>query len=670
MSSFVKNPENFEDRLELLRKGISRIKGGSIDEIQGQKGMKSNLIVRYANDAKNKHRMIGLDSFLSTPQTISQFIGKKTNSRINEANIGDAEIILNFLNKKYEELIPSLVEKNRITAEQIKGNELTNFFIESLRKAFYLKFNSQKDKNIVDYISKRKGINPESVDEFITAFPSYFCSIITKTTSKDEISDLIQVTNLHSYNYKSRKSNSVSSKKISDYKGILVGHSLSPLPDNISLIMEMGKLKRLETVYGKSSQIIVTNEEYANYNEISVALKNEGFTSEMIKRAFRHSKKYRMQFYQLCGYTRANNNIEVLSVESKSQYIPFTKKEFVEDTDYYVTFADKINNLNTTIYNNKDNVKHLLTELLTAAGEIESPDPNDQQIDEEILSHLDVENNLLKFPKKHKLPLHVLYAIKDNFDNISSETIYYTFLQRYAQHNYTGFLKFGNKSEIKFDSTYAILDSKHTEFDTDQSIDNHELHAYYYDHYRYILPNDKCTGSIPYYTPNKKMFENFGKDIDAVRQFIPLVTDNYSSNEDGYNKIVRLSEKLPLTEIAKQTSDLLSFAVYVFQESNDYWDKILPEAKTLSPHFESSLINDMSIDQQRLLQEFGHQALTIMAKYVEIPYYYYPFLIYLKSELKKNKRLEKGLRNFYMKLVCITMQELQNNINYPQWTIQ
>ncbi len=182
--------------------------------------------------------------------------------------------------------------------------------------------------------------------------------------------------------------------------------------------------------------------------------------------------------------------------------------------------------------------------------------------------------------------------------------------------------------------------------------------------------NGYVSDCIPYYTPNTALLYRYNYDLKAIIKELPLLTDDYTQSGNGYEKIKAISQNQPLQEIAKQISDLLSFAVYAFEEGySEYWNSVKAMSSKVSEEFADSLEKDRIQNQDNLLQEFGHMALTILSDYVDIPYFYYPYVLTLKIEKEKNSALEIKLREYYVQFISTTCEQISRIINDPNWNL-
>ncbi len=629
------NQPGLDDIIEGLKKRMR--------DINSSKLLNLERIVEEVENAKRIYNITSLQNLWKDPTTISKFVSFKGNYKagIKPNNYSDVFAIMDYLEDVLDNERKKLKRKSdyRINVNR----QISNLYIKKLKEALSDRYNSQRDDNMIDYISNRKCLHRNDVDEFVNSFPSYLSSFISNRFSSSQISDFVQCSDFRTYSKKSLKTKKERNyPSIESFKGLLLGHSLSPLPDSISLLMELGKYKRIESFYSLPATIICAAPEWSIYNEIVSLLEDVGFSKLDIERGFDKNIKYRKKIYSFLGFQK-NKSLEFLTINS------VTESKSIDDFDSYIKkyiflaeeifkFAEKINQ--------SDNFIYVLNEFSN----------ND---DNEYKDQLPDSLKFLEF-QDYSSVIDVIKEVYESFGNINKHTFYYVFLQRLAQQDYSNYIKIGNRSEVYFDYPYSKLDLI-------EGYRDHKLFSFYYQHYNMPIPNESF-GSIPYYNPNKKLLSIFGEDIEhALSDWVINVFD-YKKEK----KIQNISEEISLKDLAIQLCDLLSFSMYAFNSDEDdyYWDSVDEIAKELSLEFAEVILENRENGDKHLLANFGKLVLYLENESAQLPYYYYPFAFIIAIEEDFEENLEAKVRDFYKQFIIKTLEHLNKRIPFPSWTLK
>jgi hypothetical protein len=175
-----------------------------------------------------------------------------------------------------DRLLEELDHQRENTIEKQYNNSVKSsydiLFYQTLKKELKIIFDSQKYKDLKSFLANRCKVHPEDIEKLVVAFPVTIFCIINKRlfTHDDYVSDLLPITDQTKYNPKTLKASNYNvNKKISEHNGLLLGHSISPYSEQLNLLLELGRFKRIQTVFKLPSKIIITNPEWGELNYAS-----------------------------------------------------------------------------------------------------------------------------------------------------------------------------------------------------------------------------------------------------------------------------------------------------------------------------------------------------------------------------------------------------------------
>ncbi len=532
-----------------------------------------------------------------------------------------------------------------ITEDEYKINFFTRLRVELKKKVVGMK---GTEKNSRSYFSNSKKIREDDVDEFISAFPQILSSIACKDMfNHNAVYNLINVSDLTSFNHNNLNSKFVSHKLISDFKGIFLGHTLSPYPDNITLLCELGRLKRVEEIFKLKATIILTDVQWAKINRGVQILQENGFSEESITESLNECFHNRKKMYGLLGFSEKKNNFKILDNKPNSSYTQFRNLDeatFKKDIKDFSKLGLKIEEIAKSSDFKGYTVESIIERLRNKSNDVLN---KVEKID--VLKFLTYSKQLVGDNKI----LDVLNVIFGSHKNFSQQTFEYVFLQRYAQHFYSDYLKIGGKPEYNFDLTYSYLDS----FD---NLKEHNMNSLYFEQYCF----EKGNNVIPYYFPSLSLMNN-NKKIDEIENNIIFISD-YKNDE----KIENIINKMSLSQIAIQLSDLLSFCIYFFRNKQSFWDSLINFTQRFDKNLSRSILNEIKKGEENgldkeYLNHFGNIALDITYDKNHMPYYYYPYAIAIYANDKKNMKLTAKYRRYYANFLIYTLTQIQEIMKSP-----
>ena len=425
----------------------------------------------------------------------------------------------------------------------------------------------------------------------------------------------------------------IEDKEILEFNGIFLGHALSPYKESLGLLLELGSFMRISENFNFSSnrKIMLAGVDWVKKNWV---VKNLG-----LQKNLKSSYDFRIKLYKLLNIEVFNS--EMYTTETVYDHtVKYVKvKQIAEDYEQIckVLFGEKY--LNRKLENQE---KHLL---------LKSPSL------ETIIKGSENKFNILGIDtikdifQRH---LDVIYNVIKELGRIDADTFEYFLLQRYHQHKYSNYLKFGVKREMSFDKVFDILDSK-DEFE-------HKIGGVYHSDYYYKIEDDQKLTVHPYYFPSGKLYDRFPNPKEAEKRAILL--------SDTFEKILNLISELEPFQTAVIISDLLSFNHFCFFNDSGTMNKIelllkkLPNSTEIE-HSWSSYTKDWKSYNDEI-DLFSQSIFSSFIDSIKIPYYFFPYLIAL-DEMKEGK-INENVRSVYSDLIFKSLEMVIDNVGDVSWT--
>jgi len=583
--------------------------------------------------------------------------GELKGTRKTPSEITNGIIVTDYLSKEEEKRVEFKIE---IATGSYKKRKSQYLFFQKFREELKKRFDSQKLKETIPFLANRCKVHPEDIPKLAVAFPPVlFCIADSNSYSDDYVSDLLFISDTERYNPNTKKASDYKlNKKMSEFEGLLLGHAISPFSEQLNLLLELGRYKRIEKIFELEAKIIITKPDWGELNFAAKKLKKTGFD---IKRNLESGFNYRKILYAKMGFE--SKNVEELDKnqslskhlirnkeqnETESDYTKYLNKEklkFEEGIKWYSEFANIVRTNFEVDEITKDNFRELTKKINELTGENS----------EESRKNLKGELALLRHPNPTlEKQLRVINSILESFKTIEKDTFEYVFLQRNAQHNYNNHLKIGVESENMFDKPYTILDKL-------DEIQKHELSVLYI--HQYFYGKEDENHSIPYYFPSGNIAEKF-PEIEVAEQEVIFVFDHKTPAR--VEKVRKIVFDMTLSSIAIQMSDLFSFMNSFFKDNNQFWKEFLPTCEK----FDKELFDVWNLylkDEDVELKNFTNNVLSIGYDIGQMPYFFFPYLMALRISVEKDNNLETHFRTFFYDTIIFVLKSLDEEMNLDEW---
>ncbi|MBK8735297.1 MAG: hypothetical protein IPL98_05125 [Saprospiraceae bacterium] len=528
-----------------------------------------------------------------------------------------------------------LLKNNHSEIKMNNGEVSKSNYSEELLNSLYEKFKNKENNStnpIITYFSKEYALSDKSISQFLMAFPDGLWHYINNRSNNEKtVSDQIDFNSPE--NIKSNTHNGLPQYEIKDFKSykdlnefdnFYFGQSQNPNKEQLSLILEYGKLFRIKDVFNKDLKIIFSDIEWSNLNEVYKLDKEEDLSEKNINFRKDILNKLGIENSTLNGKSTIRNvvkdysnqlkikdydDIEVFKAECR---FLFSLYQFIKESDFYGS------NNQVSIPDSKDFYGiDSMREFNNAAKKT---------------------SNLIIHPLYSKFPLEIISIVHSHFKaKIDENTFFYILIQKMAQFTFKNSLKLGVASEYRFDESFMRWDKLMGQFYTDET--TIERTSIYYSHY--FWGGDKTKWTLPYYWPsgelNNKIYSNKN---EIERQIILLDDDN--------SKVTSLINSTPIDEILRQLSDLLSFLHFYIKGEQD------TELLKIFNDFDIRLKEAFCIEKANEIPT--NQFLGLFMYKYKMPYYIFPYISLLSAE-----KTESDIKKLFISLVNHTIKILKYN---------
>lgn len=422
-------------------------------------------------------------------------------------------------------------------------------------------------------------------------------------------------------------------------EGIILGHSLSIHSESIALLFDLGRFKRIGTVFEKKMNLYLTAPSWAKNNRTAIEIEEN--VANRIK-LLEKSQGFRKKLYK--GLKLNFESVDDSDI--KSPYKDISSAKIQKSAQEFSEYAKEISN---TISISDPDRKIKLLNFIENLCKNENVDSLYDNLPERLkllaLSIVEDKKNLF-----------VIHTILKHFNNLEENTFYYSLLQRYQQHAYKNWIKIGVESERKFDAAFIKMDRV-------EKID-FAMGGMYYKHYYFKKRNNRPLNVIPYTFPSGRLWKDSEQDIEKAKSDAILLWD---FSDERKIKIFNLIEDIELEQLAIQMADLFSFCHFFFEE--EFWvgDKTYSGLNSILSEIDKNCCKvwDYYRKNKNASKDFQNLFLTLLYSDTEIPYYFYPYLHVIKA--KKDKDFEAIMRKKYSEIYIYTLTQLNNKLNYQEW---
>lgn len=523
----------------------------------------------------------------------------------------------------------------------VERNEFERFYYQELKRCLKEKIDFQ---NPIAYFSCNYNLYEEDVTTYLSALPDIVFSHIHDKFKEKIPCRMVRYSSnderlITTNNYKDFFEGNYCKYKIKDINSSVLGHALSPYSESLALLCELGRYRRIVSIFKiEKPYILLTDVDWAKLNYTVTELKNYTEIGDLdlnLEMCF----DFRKKLYKRLGFNDENIDIkESYKVKSNNKKeFKTIEKESQAFEDYSLLIESILDEIVTKVEHETLNLPRLIRTLKDDTAK-------------EKLKFLDL--TIVDDMKN----IYTISAVKKYFGRTDKNTFLYSLLQRYSLHDYDEVLKVGVESERKFDFAFAKMDA----FEAGKV---REMIGLYFPHYYY----KKDFTVIPYTFPSGLLKE---KTLNVHDIGINGATDNaillfdYTS-EGRSSKVKKLINDIDLIQLSKQMSDLLSFIYYYFGKENpDFWitGQYLFEENGFSDILESIRKFD-----ENQIDKFQSHMFSLWFDAVDIPYFYYPYIISVKCIKQKDKLLESKYRDFSYKLIMHTIKQVCESLKVEEW---
>lgn len=331
-------------------------------------------------------------------------------------------------------------------------------------------------------------------------------------------------------------------------EGLILGHGLSPVSETICLLFELGRFKRIASIYElKKSKIFLTGPGWASYNRSAKELIPD---EKKRKSILQKSHAFREKLYD--NLKIPHNTLEDYNLNAIPKHDNIninTINKVAEEYEEYTLFLKSIDqNISSNDY--AINKKAILDIIETLSK------PSSREI---LKDKIPTELKLLSFSIFEDIKnLFIIHTIVKHFGSWDKDTFYYTLLQRYHQLSFNGWIKIAIESEKLFDASFTKLGKV-------DGIGETNLGALYHKHYFFKKGKDGMPlNVIPYTFPSGRVWNrNRNKLKDTINDVILL----WDFEESRAPKLIQIISQIDLRQLAIQMSDLFSFCYYFFNKT-------------------------------------------------------------------------------------------------------
>lgn len=495
--------------------------------------------------------------------------------------------------------------------------------------------NISSNTPILDYFSNEYAIHKNSVSQFLLAFPEVFFHFLRERTNNEiQVSDLIDF-NKKSFiksseknglpQFKKDKSNSENYdyKDLNEFNSFYFGQSQNPNREQLSLILEYGKLLRVAKTYKKELKIIFSDLEWSKLNRVYNNIIKEDYSA------------YNYEFRKdILGKINIKYNYK-----SEIKYVihDYAKKINIKDYDDEEAFRTECRFLNSLYSFLKE------SDFYGGEGYVNIPESH-KMLDtihtrdfKSGISKIKDGESIIVHPIYSKFPLEVIKIVVEHFkENIDENTFFYILIQKMAQFTFENDLKFGVRSEYVFDKSFMKWDNLMEPFHKEEV--KMQRTSLYYNPYFYSENKDDY--ALPYYWPSGVL-----KNDEMAEKKLLFLNDDKS-------KISKLINSTPIDQILIQLTDLLSF-LFEYKLSPSETKEIITILTTFNTKMGSDFENRKkdSFNEKIKSSQFISPFLSLF----EFPFYYYPYLMYFEDESSK-----KVIKLLYIDMIIFTF----NLLNY------
>lgn len=479
-----------------------------------------------------------------------------------------------------------IIREEELPRQSLRLDRLVGIFEQAIR---------DNQKQVSGAIVKL-GIEESEVDQFILAVPAFLLQYLSRRSG--------DLNNHQVFDYLKERGNKVSFR---NKEGIFTAHTLSAFSDSLALFCSLGNMKRIAEVFGiPKSEVMLAHPDWTRLNK---GIRYFNSSEDDLK----HCLRYRKRLYQSLGISL----LVCKPGELQGKYI--TDQE-----------AQNLNEVCREYYN----ICKLLFESEDLLDRHLSPKERGRAI-----RLLESNNNLppsspLRVFLKQRIiredlgrHIKIIEAVIEHIGYISEDTFKYFLLQRYFQHYYSGYVKTGNSRELDFDAPFRdlnIMDQANYE-----SLKSYVLDGIYFQDYHF----DEQANSVHAYSfPSGKLYKYVserlpkGEAVSEAEKRAILVKDG----EDDLFKVRRLVYDMSDGMLANIMSDLLSFAQHfiINTENKRLFVQLQRLISLIDEGFHISWLQAF-----RSSSTFNERVFSKWFGLQNIPYHYYPYLIFLAYDL-------------------------------------
>ncbi len=492
--------------------------------------------------------------------------------------------------KKYSEYI------KKYNNTKIRFHISSQYF-QLLKKGLVKRLKSNKNLNNTPnkFFGLRYGINPHDSPLYCALIPELTFSIISPNKFDQEYFE--DTFNLGQNGQK---------KRIEDYQKSLLCHALSPFPDTLALLLDIGRFLRLSGGLNLSPNLLLGGIEFGKLNWV---VKDFDAKDRLFS-----SNSFRRKLYKKVGFREDEN---LFYCEPKNAYSN-SMKTLNSDEHEIDTIALSYEALSNFMFGSEYIRKRLTKE------------------EAKFLELKIEEMGNVKTDYLEKLSVFSISTVRDSIDSqfeairsvlvhlrrLDKDTFKYYLVQRYNQLKFDDCLKIAIRREHDFDSTFDKID-------TLDNIKRRSFSSIYFKDYYF---NEDRETVHPYYFPSGNVYTKYS-DIEVAKSKVILIIDSRE-------KIESLVSNLDESQIAKILSDLLSFSTYFYKGDHA---KLKLIRKLLAVYCEEFAFswkeyNSHSHAFKHNFEMFSELIFSNVSELSILPFYFYP---YIHVELGNGQKMQK-----------------------------
>ena len=343
-------------------------------------------------------------------------------------------------------------------------------------------------------------------------------------------------------------------------KGIFIAHGLSPLPDTILLLADIGRATRASLILNVNLYVLLADISWMSYNRSVKSLKTNTIN---IENGLKLCLDQRKRIYDLLNLNYKTHSI--LNYEKKGA---INAKKIESISNNYIKLTKLLWGENIIKSNDILSVQEI--------NKIAKPLKNSLNKESPLYYLSNFPGALDKLEISLNAHLSILRTIAKRFRMINKDTLSYYFAQFYAQENYKKYLKICVQSERNFDEPFDELEeyfklwgeghkASYSISSNKKFTKKRKLPAMYLP--QYLLGNLKI---LPYSTLSLDSVEFLRKNnIDNLLETTILVSDT-KNNIEKITKILNITLNNNVVQLNRLIADIISILIWIYRIKREY----------------------------------------------------------------------------------------------------